>query len=36
MTAIFEKPSNDERQHLKALFIKGRVDGQLQLTSCHM
>jgi len=29
MTAIFEKPTNDERQHLNALFIKGRVDGQL-------
>ena len=29
MTAIFEKPSNDERHHLKALFVKGRVDGQL-------
>jgi len=28
MTTIFEKPSNDERQHLKALFVKGRVDGQ--------
>jgi len=28
MTAIFEKPADDERQHLKALFIKGRVDGQ--------
>ena len=28
MMAIFEKPSNDERQHLKALFVKGRVDGQ--------
>jgi len=28
MTSIFEKPSNDERQHLKALFVKGRVDGQ--------
>jgi len=28
MTAIFEKPANDERQHLKALFVKGRVDGQ--------
>ena len=26
--AIFEKPSDDERQHLKALFVKGRVDGQ--------
>jgi len=28
MTAIFEKPSDDERQHLKALFVKDRVDGQ--------
>jgi len=28
MTAMFEKPSDDERQHLKALFVKGRVDGQ--------
>ena len=28
MTAIFEKPADDERQHLRALFIKGRVDGQ--------
>ena len=28
MTAIFEKPSDDERQDLKALFVKGRVDGQ--------
>jgi len=28
MTAMFEKPSCDEWQHLKALFIKGRVDGQ--------
>jgi len=28
MTAIFEKPFDDERQHLKALFVKGRVDGQ--------
>ena len=26
--AVFEKPSNDERQHLKALFVEGRVDGQ--------
>jgi len=25
---MFEKPSDDERQHLKALFVKGRVDGQ--------
>ena len=23
MTAIFEKPADDERQHLKALFVKG-------------
>jgi hypothetical protein len=28
MTAIFEKPADSERQHLKALFVKGRVDGQ--------
>jgi len=28
MTAIFEKSTDVERQHLKALFIKGRVDGQ--------
>ena len=28
MMAIFEKTTNDERQHLKALFVKGRVDGQ--------
>jgi len=28
MIAIFEKPSDDERQHLKALFVKGRVGGQ--------
>jgi len=28
MTAIFEKPADNERQHLKALFIKERVDGQ--------
>ena len=28
MTAIFEKPADDERQQLKALFVKGRVDGQ--------
>jgi len=28
MTAIFEKPIDDERQHLKALFVKDRVDGQ--------
>jgi len=46
MTAIFEKPADDERQHLKALFVKGKVDGQpmtkiltdggLLSTSCHM
>ena len=29
MNPIFEKPADDERQHLKALFVKGRVDGQL-------
>jgi len=28
MMAIFEKPSNNKRQHLKALFVKGIVDGQ--------
>jgi len=28
MTAILEKPADNERQHLKALFVKGRVDGQ--------
>jgi len=28
MMAIFEKPTDDERQHLKALFVKGRIDGQ--------
>jgi len=28
MTAIFEKPADNERQHLKTLFVKGRVDGQ--------
>ena len=28
ITTMFEKPSNDERRHLKALFVKDRVDGQ--------
>jgi hypothetical protein len=28
MMTVFEKPTDDERQHLKALFVKGRVDGQ--------
>jgi len=28
MIAIFEKPSDDERQYLKALYVKGPVDGQ--------
>jgi len=28
MTAIFEKPADSERQHPKALFVKGKVDGQ--------
>ena len=27
MTAIFENPVDNEKQHLKALFVKGRVDG---------
>jgi len=46
MMAIFEKPTDDERQHLKALFVKGRVDGsqcpkyslmgELQLILCPM
>ena len=28
MTTMFEKPSDDERQHLTALFVKGMVDRQ--------
>jgi len=28
MMVVFEKPTDNERQHLKALFVKGRVDGQ--------
>jgi len=28
MTAIFEKPVDNERKHLKALIVKGRIDGQ--------
>jgi len=28
LTAIFEKPADNERQHLKALFVKGSADGQ--------
>jgi len=28
MMAIFEKPTDDEREHLKALFVKAIVDGQ--------
>jgi len=28
MTAIFEKPADNERQHLEAVFVKGKVDGQ--------
>src|SRR5688572_17221786 len=28
MTATFEKPEDDERQHMKALFLKGHVDGR--------
>jgi hypothetical protein len=46
MMAIFEKPSDDQRQHLSALFVKGKVDGSqflkyllmegLQLILCLM
>ena len=28
MMASFEKPKKEERQHLKALFLKGHVDGK--------
>jgi hypothetical protein len=28
MMVVFKKPTDDERQHLKALFMKDRVDGQ--------
>jgi hypothetical protein len=28
MMTVFEKPTDDKRQHLKALFVKGRVDGK--------
>ena len=28
MTATFEKPDDEERQNLRALFLKGKVDGQ--------
>jgi hypothetical protein len=28
MMVVFEKPTDDERQHLKALFVKDRVDEQ--------
>jgi hypothetical protein len=28
MMVVFKKSIDDERQHLKALFVKGRVDGQ--------
>jgi hypothetical protein len=28
MMVVFEKPTDDERQHLTSLFVKGRVDGQ--------
>ena len=28
MLASFEKPKKEERQHLKALFLKGHVDGK--------
>jgi hypothetical protein len=29
LPATFEKPEDDKRQHLKALFLKGFVDGKL-------
>ena len=29
LLATFEKPDDDKRQHLKALFLKGFVDGKL-------
>src|SRR6185369_8712936 len=28
LSATFEKPEDDKRQHLKALFLKGFVDGK--------
>jgi len=28
LMTTFEKPADNERQHLKALFVKGGVDGQ--------
>ena len=28
LPAMFEKPEDDKRQHLKALFLKGFVDGK--------
>ena len=28
LPATFEKPEDDKRQHLKALFLKGFVDGK--------
>jgi hypothetical protein len=27
MMVVFEKPTDNERQHLKSLFVKDRVDG---------
>ena len=29
LPATFEKPEDDKRQHLKALFLNGFVDGSL-------
>ena len=28
LPATFEKPDDDKRQHLKALFLKGFIDGK--------
>ena len=28
LSATFEKPDDDKRQHLKALFLKGFIDGK--------
>jgi len=31
MMAVFEKPTDDERHHLKALFVKAELMGSLYL-----
>ena len=35
LPATFEKPEDDKRQHLKALFLKGFVDGK-PVTKCWL